>query len=59
MKRGCGPPPIFIGGGSRGAASPPVEERVLSFSKEALRFEEMATPGEFWDMLHICWVNVM
>ncbi len=39
--------------GVRGAASPPVEERVQNFRKEVLRFEEMAIPGEFWDMLMV------
>ncbi|MBP2145062.1 hypothetical protein J2129_000516 [Methanofollis sp. W23] len=38
---------IFLSGG----ACPPVEESVLNFWKEALRFEGMVTPGEFCDVL--------
>ncbi|WP_281425773.1 hypothetical protein [Methanofollis formosanus] len=29
-----------------------MEERVQNFWKEALRFEERAIPGEFWDILY-------
>ncbi|MDD3622214.1 MAG: hypothetical protein PHQ81_07395 [Methanofollis sp.] len=39
-------------GGSGARLSPLVEESVLNFWKEALRFEGMFIPRKFWDILN-------